>query len=187
MLLLRFSSVGVVRQVEANVGVVWVGFDWRGFYRSSVRSRIADGQDRPAVKRLAGRFPSLRSCRRKHCHFPARSEIHSVDGKPVISWAYQKRFRNGLRPVGLFGLPTRKHASAEILRPMQWRQPVTQGSAAKETPHPTPATAPSGIHQVKQKNHRSAAVGFPHVWTHNIPLRHGCSPGSVTRPSQRAT
>lgn len=173
MLLLRFSSVGVVRQVEANVGMVWVGFDRCGFHRSTARSRIAGGQDRPAVKCHAGRFPCLRSCHRKHCHFPACGEVHAVDGNPVISWAYQKCFRDGLRPVGLFGLSTRKHASAEILRPMQWRYFVTQGSAARETLRPTPAIAPSGTYQVRQKNHRSAAVGFPHAWTHNIPPRHG--------------
>lgn len=183
--LLRLSPIGVVRQIEADVRMIWVRSGWRGFHGSSVRSRIADGQDCPAVKCLAGGIPCLASCHGKHCHFLARGKVHAVDGNPVISRAYQKCFRDGLWPVGSSGLPAREHASTEILRPTQGWYLVTQGSAARETLHPTPATAPSGTRQARPRNHRSATAGFPHVWTHNIPLRRDCSPGSTAQPSQR--
>lgn len=103
VLLLPLSSVSVMWQIQADIRMVGIRFERRGFYASSIRRRLGDGQDRPPVKLLAGgaSLPAAR-CRELR-HLGARRMIHSVHGNPIVFLAHEKCLRNGLRPSGFFG------------------------------------------------------------------------------------
>ena len=85
MFLLPFSSLIVVRQVEADVRVVSIFRKWARHNRPPVRRRVVDGQNGPPAK-LLGAITSLMSSRDRDVrHLRPLFEIQSIDGDPVFS------------------------------------------------------------------------------------------------------
>ena len=138
MLLLHVSTCTVVRQIQANVRVVWIF--WKRAWRHGppVRRRVKNAQKSPTVEILAAVSSSPASDDREPCHFAAFCVIHPIHRDSIIVGTNEEHLRNRSCPTGPFGTCPGVHAPAEALGfgqgrqlPIQWigRGALLQGRA----------------------------------------------------------
>lgn len=129
MLFLSFATISVIRQVQADVRMVWIRFKWTCLYGPSVCRCIIEGQNGPAMKVLPPDLSFSAPRDREPCHLSAFRVIHPIHGNPVTIAVYEKHLGDRECPSGLSGLVStalREYASTETLCLSQGRNPVIQ-------------------------------------------------------------
>ena len=185
MLLLPFSSVIVVRQVEADVRVIWILLKWTLCHRAPVRRCVVDGQNGPPVKFLGAVTSFMSSVDRDLRHLRPVRVIQSIDRDLVFARAYQERLWNGPWRSCLLGSLPRILASTEVLCLGQDRKSSTQRTE-RGAILPVRAVGSKGNLAAASRRPRGTGVGFSHSPTSSCLRPHRCPARSAAQPRQPA-
>jgi len=103
MLLLPFSTLTVVGQIQSNVRMVGVVRKRAFHHGAPVRRRVANVHNGPTLEFLAAVPSTLPSDDRELCHVATLCMIHPIHRDLIVIGTNEKYLRNGLCPAGPLG------------------------------------------------------------------------------------